>query len=89
MVLDWLIEALTGDPANEWVNSITAEFKLIPFKNSAISRNGVAELIKRRNTFLHLTAATSVIDMGTGDEYFSTDTDGKEYVDGAIRYWAI
>ena len=30
-VLGGLIEALTGDPPNEWVNLTTVEFKLISF----------------------------------------------------------
>ena len=46
MVLDGLITALTGDPPDELANSTTAEFKLIPFQNTAMSRSGIAELIK-------------------------------------------
>ena len=34
------LQALTGDPSKKWVNSTMAEFKLIPFKNSAIRQNG-------------------------------------------------
>ena len=89
MIHGGLITALTSNPPEEWESSTTAAFKLVPFQNSAISRNGIAELIEQQNTFLHLTAATSAIDMGTGDEYFPTDTDGEEYVDGTIRDWAM
>ena len=88
-VLESLITALTGDVSDEWANSTTAEFKLIPFQNTAISRNGMAELIEHQNTFIHGTIANSVVNMGTGDENFSTETDGKEYVDGNIRDWAM
>jgi len=88
-VLNGLITALTGDPPDEWANSTTAELKLIPFQNKAIIRSGIAELIQQQNTFLHLTTATSVVDIGTGDEHFSADTDGEEYVDGTIRDLAM
>ena len=39
--------------------------------------------------FLHLTTVTSVINMGTDNKYFSTETDGEEYGDGTIRDWAM
>lgn len=89
MVLDDLIMTLTGDAWPECANVSMTEFKLIPFQNTAISRNGIAELIERQTTFLHRTTATSVIDMGDGSELFATTSDGEEQSDGTIRDWAM
>ena len=62
-VLDGLIESLTRTP-NEFKYSTTVDFKLIPFQNNAISRDGLAELFTWQNNFLHNTMATSVVDGG-------------------------
>ena len=88
-ILDGLITALTSDPVDEWASSTTASFKLVPFRNTAISRSGITELIERQKVFLHRTMATSVIFMGTGDEQFTKDIDGKDYADGSIRERAM
>ena len=53
--------ALTGDTPDEFANSTTAAFKLIPFQNTAIIQAVIVELIERQNMFLHLTMATSVV----------------------------
>ena len=50
----------------------------------------VADLISIRNTIdFDCTTASSVVDMGTCDEHFTTDTEGEEYSDGTIRDWTM
>jgi hypothetical protein len=88
-ILEGLITALTGEPVEEFANSTTAEFKLIPFQNTAINRDGIEELVRRQNDFLHRTSATSVVDMGTGDEKFPSENEGNKTDDGNIRQWAM
>ena len=88
-ILEGLITALTGDPAEEYADSTTAAFKLIPFQNTAINRDGIEELVRRQNDFLHRTSATSVVNVGTGDESFSSEVDGDTIDDGNIRQWAM
>ena len=99
-VLEGLIDALTGPVPDEFSDSTTAAFKLVPFNNSAITRDGVAELVERQNDFLHRTTATSVVDMGDGDEWFSdeategdnvNEADGEtmEKAEGSLRIWAM
>ena len=84
-----MIEALTGETPDEYANSTTASFKLIPFQNTAINRAGIAELVTRQNDFLHHTMATSVVDVGTADEIYNTEEEEEEYYDGKIREWAM
>ena len=43
--LEGIITALTGDLPGEFATSTTSEFKLIPFQNTAISREGIEELV--------------------------------------------
>ena len=91
MVLDSLIAVLMGKVSDEFVDSTTAAFKLIPFQNTAINRAGIAELIEQQNNFLHCTTTTSVVDMGTGNEWFTAKEDGKELkqAEGSIRIWTM
>ena len=84
MVLNGLIEALTETPI-EYATSTTAEFKLIPFQNTAINRDGIEELVVRQNSFLHVTTATSVVNVGKGDELFTLTTGDDDRYDGSIR----
>ena len=87
-ILDGLITALTGEVPDEFAESTTAAFKLIPFTNTAINRAGIAELIERQNDFLHRTTATSAVDMGNGDEWFEdiqASENSEERAEGSIR----
>ena len=86
-MLNSLIEALTETPV-EYAASTTAEFKLILFQNTAINRDGIEELVVRKNSFLHETAATSVMNAGNGDELFTLKTGDKDGYNGSIREWA-
>ena len=46
-------------------------------------------MIGRQNTFLHSTTATSVVDVGTGYDHFTTETNREEYVDDKIQDWEM
>ena len=81
-VLDGLIEALTTTPG-EFAASTTAAFKLIPFRNHAITKDGMTELMTRQNDFLHHTAAISVVNGGYCDQRF--EEDGMTLVEMAIQ----
>ena len=81
-VLDGLIEALTTTPG-EFAASTTAAFKLIPFRNHAISKDGMTELMTRQNDFLHHTAAISVVNGGYCDQRF--EEDGMTLVEMAMQ----
>jgi len=83
-VLNGLIEALMETPP-EYATSTTAEFKLIPFQITAINRDGIEELEVRQNSFLHVTAATSVVNVGKGGELFTSKTGDKDGYDRSIR----
>ena len=74
--MNGLIAALTGETPDKYVNFTTAAFKLIPFQNTAIDRAGIVELETRQSDFLHRTMATSVDDVGTVDEIYSTEKEG-------------
>ena len=62
-VLNGLIEALTSTP-QEYNYLTTVDFKLTPFQNNAIGRDGLTQLITRQNNFLHNSMVTSVVDGG-------------------------
>lgn len=62
-VLEGRIEALMDTP-DEFHSSNTDAFKLIPFQNHAIGRDGLTKLIKRQNDFLYHTIAMSVVNRG-------------------------
>ena len=70
--LDGLIEALT-EPQEDFLASLTFNFKLTPFRNNTIERDGITELIARQNTFLHNIVDISVVDCGNGDDLFHDD----------------
>jgi len=53
LVLDVLILALTVTPPN-FRMSTTWYFKIIPFQDNVIGREGLTQLITRQNDFLHL-----------------------------------
>ena len=80
-VLNGLIEALTETPP-EYATSTTAEFKSIPFQNTVINRYGIGELVVRQNYFLHETTATSVVNVGKGDEIFKSKMGNEDRYDG-------
>ena len=71
-VLEGLIEALTKSPG-EFMASTTAGFKLISFRNHAISKDGMTELMTRQNNFLHHTVAISVVNGGYCDQRFKEE----------------
>ena len=71
-VLDGLITALTKTP-RDFQSSPTVDFKLIPFQDNAIGRDGITELIERQNNYLHKTWAISVIDGGDNNSKFSME----------------
>ena len=81
-VLDGLIEALTTTP-KEYLASNTASFELIPFRNHAIGRDGMTELMTRQNDFLHHTVAISVVNGGSCDQRF--EDDGMTLVEMAMK----
>ena len=81
-VLDGLIDALTTTP-KEYLASNTAAFKLIPFRNHAIGRDGMTELMTRQNDFLHHTVAISVVNGGSCDQRF--EDDGMTLVEMAME----
>ena len=54
-VMNGLIECLTHT---------MVDFKLIPFQNNVIGRDGITELITCQNNFLHRSMVTSVVDGG-------------------------
>ena len=87
-ILNSLIEVIT-ETLTELATSTTAEFKLIPFQNTAINRDGIQELGVRQNSFLHVTTATSVINGGSGDDLFESKTEEEDRYDGSIREWAM
>ena len=76
--LNGLIECLTCTPI-AFKYSTTVDFKLIPFKNNAIGRDGITELITRQNNFLHNSMATSVVDGGHCRQHI--DNEGKSIVE--------
>ena len=82
-VLHGLIEALT-DTLTEFATSTTTVFKLIPFQNTAINRDGIEELVVRQNSFLHVTTATSVVNRSNGDEIIESKTEEEDGYDGSI-----
>lgn len=49
-------------------SSLTIDFKVIPFQVNAIGRDGITDLIKRQNNYLHNTFAISVVDDGDGED---------------------
>ena len=63
--------------------STTAVFKLIPFRNHDISRDGMTELMTRHNDFLHHTVTISVVNGGYCDQRF--EDDGMTLVEMAMR----
>ena len=71
-VLNDLIEALTRTPTT-FCHSNTVDFKLIPFQNNAIKRDGIIELITRHNNSLHNSMAISVVDGGHYIQYFGNE----------------
>ena len=71
-VLNGLIECLTRTPTS-FKYSTTADFKLIPFKNNAIGRDGIKELITQQNNFLHNSVATSVVDGGNCRQHINNE----------------
>lgn len=58
-----LIDTLTCTPLEAKL-STTVYFKVTPFQNNDIGRDGITELITRQNNLLHNTMATSVVDGG-------------------------
>jgi len=87
VVLDGLITALTKTP-REFQSSSTADFKLIPFQDNAIGRDGITELIERQNNYLHKTWAISVMDGGDGNDLFSEEDNSNQH-DGSLCQWAM
>ena len=77
-VLNGLIECLTRTPT-AFKYSTTVDFKLIPFQNHAIGRDGITELITRQNNFLHNSMATSVVDGGNCRQHI--DNEGQSIVE--------
>ena len=71
-VLNGLIAALTRTPT-KFRHSTTVDFKLIPFQNNAIGRDGITQLITRQNNYLHSSMATSVVDGGHCRQYFDNE----------------
>ena len=86
-ILDGLIVALTQTP-KEFQTSSTVDFKLIPFRDNAIGRDGITELIERQNSFLHKTCAISVIDGGDGNNQFKINNNTTDH-EGCLRHWAM
>ena len=64
-VLEGLIFALTKTPKESQTSS-TVDFKLIPFQDNTIGKDGITELTERQNHFLHKTWEISVIDGAGG-----------------------
>ena len=71
-VFKWFIDALKETPL-EFEASNTAGFKLIPFQNHAIGRDGLMELITRQNDFLHHTIVILVVNGGNLSQLFESD----------------
>ena len=67
---------------------MTVDFKLITFRDNAIGRDGITELIAWQNNFLHNTVAISVGDSGNGDDHFH-DNNKSEGKKGTIRECAM
>ena len=87
--MDGLMEVLTGETLEKYINSTTAVFKLIPFQNTAIDRAGIAELVTRQNDFLNRTMATSVVEVVVVDDIYNTEKEGEKCYDEKIREWAM
>lgn len=68
-ILYCIIKALTKT-TDKFLSPPTVNFKLIPFRNYAIGRNGIAELIACQKTFLLNTDIISVVDGVNGDDIF-------------------
>lgn len=66
-ILDELIKALT-QTRKEYQASSTVDFKLTPFQDNAIGREGIADLIERQNNYMHNTFTISVFDEGNGEK---------------------
>ena len=62
-VLNGLINALIETP-HSFRRSNTRDFKLIPFQDNTIGRDGLTELITQQNELLHSTIAILVVDGG-------------------------
>ena len=73
-VLDRRIKALTSNPVEYWASN-TADYKLIPFQNNAIGRDGLTKLIARQNEFLHNTTVISVVHERYCDARFEDDVE--------------
>ena len=71
-VLEGLIETLTNAPG-DFMSSTTAAFKLSPFQNHAISRDGMTKLMTRQNNFLHHTVAILAVNGGYCDQRFEEE----------------
>ena len=87
VILEGLIDTLTYAPT-KYANLTTAEFKLVSFRNTAISKDGIMELIVQQNSFLHATMQISVVDGGICDDIFKQVKGyGEKY--GSICAWAM
>ena len=71
----------------EFTTSTTAELKLILFQNTAINKDGIEELVVRHNSFLYVTAATSVVNGGNDDKLFESKTEEEDRYGRSIKEW--
>jgi len=82
--LNRLIRALKVNPS-EFKNLTMRDFKLIPFQDNVIGREGLTELTTRQNGVLHSTVEILLVDGGWCDGVSKPEKFDMEVAEGVIR----